>query len=484
MKKFICIVLCLSMMLSFAGIAGAANIDAVNQGNFNLGPLDGESGFAEALNNFDYTSIATDATDVFKMVDDGKLEDLQPHINLDESYSLDYAATYVEDLQYNVTSELTWGRHVTYTNDNGTPDDADDDIIVNPKSDISLAFSNVDVYLKRILNSKYGGQNLFLKTNDGTPDCDDYATAIASLLYNLFYPTENNEYVTIEIEFPGTQTVSKDDFYTEIVKKSGLDNILQYYWCNNSFLNINPVLYTLGVELDDMLEDDYKYGLNMGIRILSSVIEKILNVGPLNYALDLIWAYSRTYHLFLREPTIALFSIRIAERSSKTDMQPMTVQDLQTLGGLANFIFNDFDAQATDKLHFLLVPTARFGASRDTTELFLYVLTYLNINVKYLNNAEILRNSTVVSDIFGEDTLVSSFFKGLFLGEYTLRDGSPTDIDGFILGYSDMYKETIDMLPDDVFSSIKRAIEKILKWIADYFDNLFKILTGEKEFGS
>ncbi len=483
MKKFLCIVLCLSMIMSFAGVAGAESVDAAIEGNFTLGTtVDGQEGFVSSLNNFDYTSIVTDASDVFQMADSGAFDDVQTLFKWSGNNFRSEGA-YVADFLYNYKQHLMWATHVSYVDDKGTPDDTDDDVLVNGKNDLALVFADVNVYLKRILNNKYGGQNLFLKTIDGTPDCDDYATAIASFIHNLLYPTD--EYEIIEIEFPGTTTVSSDDFYGEIVSKSGMAEIIQYYWCNNKKgLDIKPLLYVLGVELQDVYESDYVDGLKLGKKVVSFVIEKILNVGPINYCFDLIWTYARTYHTYLREPTLALLGMRISDRVADETKQPMTMEDLDTLTGLANFIFNDFDITATDKLQFMTVPTARLGNSADTTELALFILTYLNMNVKYMNNESVLSSTTVPESIFGEDLLVTSFYKSLFLGEYTLKDGTPAeDIDAFVLGYSNMYTETIGSLPSDIFASIKRTLEKLFKFIADYFDNLFKLLTGEKNFG-
>ena len=44
--------------------------------------------------------------------------------------------------------------------------------------------------------------------------------------------------------------------------------------------------------------------------------------------------------------------------------------------------------------------------------------------------------------------------------------------------------ENIEKLPDDIRSSFRDAISKFLQKIAEFFDNWFKILTGEKEFGT
>lgn len=470
MKKLISILLTVSMLLSFACVAQVSAADSAVQGGFNIETDD--AGLDSALENFDPNSIIGSAEDVFTFLRDGKFDGIETLFSWSaENSKFSSEIEYVIDLLYNSKSEIMWGAHVA--DENG----------ISIKGDIALVCANANVHLKRILNQKYGGQNLYLKSNNSsTKDADDYATAIASFIYNLLYPN-GGEYKVIDVQFQGTQTVSEDTFYGTIVEKSGLDDILQYNWCNQPYMNFKPLLNVIGVDLDNILDSEYLDGFRLGKKVVKHVIEKFLNDGPVNYFLDLIWAYSRAYGVALYEPTVALFNLKISDRVADTSKQPMTVNDLKSLTGLVNFIFNNFTNTDTTKLQFMSMPVRRFGMAKDTTELFLMVFTYLNLNSRVSNNAQLLRNTDTFTEIFDEDAVGLAFYNSLFLAEYYAKDGTATDLNGFKDSFTGMYQDAIDNAPTDIFDSIKRTLQRILKFIADYFDNLFKILTGEKQFG-
>ena len=472
MKKLISILLTLSMLVSFACFTQASAVDAVNQGGFNLGVLDGEQELGNALENFNPDSITASSNDVFALLEKGAFDSVDTLFTWSaENSNFDSEVDYVVDFFYNSKAELAWGNQVL--DENGA----------SIKGDVALTSANINAHLKRILNNKYGGQNLYLKnSNPSVKDADDYASAIATFIYNLINPT-GGEYKKISIVFPGTETVSEDTFYGTIVEKSGLDDVLQYNWCNQSKINFKPVLYVIGIDFDDILDSEYLDGFRLGKKIVRYVIEKFLNAGPINYFLDLAWAYSRAYNASLYEPTMALLNMKIADRLSNTDKEAMTVEDLQTLTGLVNLIFNNFDSTDTSKLQFMTLPVRRIGMAKDTTEVFLVLLTYLNLNSRVGNNAQLLKNKSALTAIFGSDTVGAAFYDSVFLAEYKTNDGNPSTIEGFIDSYTAMYQDAIDHAPRDIIESVKRTLQKILKFIADYFDNLFKILTGEKQFG-
>lgn len=472
MKKIISIVLTLSMLLSFMCFTQAGAVDSAVQGGFNIDSTGDESGLDGALENFNPDLISISADDVFKLLNEGKFNGIETLFSWSaENSKFSSEVEYVIDFLYNSSYELMWATQVTGEDGFGI------------KGDIALSLANANVHLRRILNQKYGGQNLFLKSNNpSVKDVDDYATAIASFIYNLLYPT-NGEYKKIEIEFPGTQTVSDDTFYGTIVEKSGLDDVLQHNWCNQPYVNFKTVLNVIGVDLDNVLASEFLDGFRLGKKIIEHVITKFLNVGPINYFLDLIWAYSRAYNIVLYEPTMALLNMKVSARVADTNKPEMTVEDLKSLTGLANFIFNDFDNADTTKLQFMCMPIRRFGMAKDTTELFLMLFTYFNFNSRVANNAELLKDNSALKAIFGSDAVGAAFYSSTFLANYQAKDGTATNLAGFIESFSAMYQETLDNAPTDIFNSIKRTLEKIFKFIVDYFDNLFKLLTGEKEFG-
>ena len=176
-------------------------------------------------------------------------------------------------------------------------------------------------------------------------------------------------------------------FYETIAEKSGLKELIQKNWCNSPRLNYKPLLYTLGVNFEDFPapERDIYDAKYVSRILLSSIISSVMSFGPVNYLLDVIWAFSRTYAIFLYEPIKALFSVKISSGLIQED-------ELKTFKGLLNLIFNNNNSADTSKLQFITPPSRRFATSVDTTELFLYVIIYLNLVGKNGNNPTVIEN--------------------------------------------------------------------------------------------
>ena len=424
MKKFISVILALTLLMGTAfcvpafaadeeepGMLDEILNDITNMENFQNAVINSSSGFVFPEDG---------GKDVNEMIAQGLIEGEMLGL------SVDYL--------YNGTGELFW-KNVTVT-----------------KDDISLAKANLNTYLKRVLNEKYGGFKLYTMENNAA---SVNATKIANFLGHMFYPN----FTDVTIQFEGSETIREDEFYGVILEKSGFDDILQYNWCNQGRFDFRPVLQTWGLSLDKVLKSEYKDGMRLGKKLLPAIINKFLSEGPVNAALEIINVYSKSYLAYMYDATAALFAQKIAAGVADPE-------ELKTMEGLMNLAMNNNNPEDTSKLQFATMPTKRFKAAKDTTELFLYILLYSNINCRYKNN------DAVIESYKGDDARVNSMIDVLLKGDLT----------EFILNLSNLFAENIGQAPNDIFKSLMNTISKFIQKIADLIDNWIKIITGEKEY--
>lgn len=438
MKKIISLILAFSVILScffsvnvFAAEEESSALedilnDVTNMEGFENSIVTGSSGFIYP-DNADY--------DVDQMIANGEIEGEMLGITV--------------DYLYNDTSALYWSS------------------LDVSKDDLSLAKANINSYLQRILKNKYGGFNLFsMSTNeDGVPFASQYATDIANFLGNLFYPDFEN----VTISFEGTETISSDEFYGAIVEKSGFGNLLQYNWCNQGSVDFRPLIEIWGLSCENVLKSEFYDGYRLGKKLVAAVINKFLSEGPVNALLDIIKVYSRSYSAYLYDATVGLFNLKISAGI-------IDREELRNFHGLFNLIFNNNNPSDTTKLQFVQMPTNRFKVAADTTELFLYLLVYFNINAQYKENEKVINSykseltSTDLSD--EEQTVIKSMIDGILKG----------DLKEFVKYLTDLFSYNLSETPNDLLSALTNALASFFKKISDYFDNLLKMLTGEKEF--
>ena len=400
--------------------------DATNLENFQQAIIGGGTGF-------DY-SAKEDFYDVDKMIADGKIG----------GQMLGMSVEYL----YNSSETFYWK-----------------DVAIS-KDDLAIASANINAYLKRIVREKYGDYNLFsMEPNEyGIPYASYYATKIANFLGNLFYP----DFVDVTITFEGTETVAEDDFYSAIVRQSGFGELLQNNWCNQGQIDFRPALETWGLLNENVLKSEYKSGYRLGKKFVAAIINKFISEGPVAAFMNILEVYSKSYETYLYDATVALFNLRIAAGD-------VDHPELKSLHELFNIIFNGNNPDATDKLQFVQMPTDRFAAARDKTELFLYVLLYANINAQYGNNVAVIdgfKDTINASDLTDEEKgNINAIIDALLKGDAT----------DLVAKLTDLVMYNIQETPNDWINAFKKAIAAFFKKIADYFDNMFKLLSGEKE---
>ncbi len=435
MKKFISLLLALSMVLSCMFFTVSAEGAVVLEEDSST--IDDILNDVTNMENFENAII--NASSGFVFPEDGDMEiDEMIAGNLIQGEMLGITV----DFLYNSSYDLFWK-----------------DVTVS-KDDIALAKGNLNSYLKRVLNDKYGGFKLYSMENNAA---SIHATKIANFLGNLFYP----DFKPVTIQFQGNETISEDMFYGEIVKMSGFGDLLHYNWCNQGRVDFRPLLEIWGLSLENVLNSEFRDGYRLGKKLLAAVINKFMSEGPVNAALEIINIYSKSYVLYLYDATLSLFAPKLAA-------DVIEPEELKTMEGLLNLIFNNNNYEFKNstpnyddsKLQFVTVPSKRFRIAKDTTELFLYIIIYSNINCRYRNNAEVIENMK------GDDARLNYCIDVFLRGDLTQ----------FVSELSNLFKENITQVPNDIFSSIMNTFSKFIKMIADYFDNLFAIIMGEKEY--
>lgn len=365
----------------------------------------------------------------------------------------------VDDL-YNGTGPVDWSMlDVSYV--------ADGQNVRLDKGSFALAKADVNSYLKRILNHLFAGERMFTEY---------YATKLTNFVGNIINP----DYVNKEVKFPSSENPNEDDFFEIVSDESGLSALIQANWCDRG-VNFKSFLNVFGVAVEGIPDNRFEKGYAMGTVILKSAVRKFLEDGPVNFVFDLLQKFSRS----LNEKD---FSRAVnALMSYKMNSYGIDAEQMKTVEGVYYAALgNIFDYRLIN------FPTSRVAAAADMTELQLFLLMYFAINYKYVNAAEGVNNTAII------DGLSAKFNKFNFDGVYNnselqvIRAYVAKFIDCGLKGnitfdsltsINSLNKENMDQIDDDIWLSIKNSFTKILRKIADYFNYLIKLFSGEIKFG-
>lgn len=380
------------------------------------------------------------------------------------------------DFLYSAEGSFIWANLDVYQKDekgnilvapNGNP------VLAITRDDISLAFTNVNIYLQRIFYYLYGGIKIYNVNN---------AVALANLVGKILNP----DFITLDAEnyknLFTNEVPSSNEFYRAITKLSGLDVIITNNWIPKGKAFCEPVATLLGGGYIDFFDEYYTDGLILGSKILEGMVSKFLTVGPIDYVYDLLVAFtSEAYSLFYCQPILSLFSLKTA----RTDI---TEEKLTSLDGLLHLIFCDCDALENEGCyggntpeHFVLYrfPSERFKKTTDKTDRLIFLYYYLNLCGRYMDNAsfaeelkvKIANTFTITSD---HRAKISALVDGFLLGDFE------SAVDEAIIP---LYKENIVAVENTLLDRIKNAFLVLMKKIADYFDYLRKLFNGEIQYG-
>lgn len=469
MKKAISLLLACLIAFSSLSFASFAQDDSL------IDKVTGTFDFDDMLSDFDSSSSIVpdeylgDTADIEQLIESGAINDA----NL---FGLDVKFLYTSNLP------LIWST------------------LSVSKTDLTMVKTNLNVYLARLYESKFGeagSTKLFTAEN-------------ANLLINFIGHLLNPNFADVTLK---GDTYSTDmDFYTAVVTHSGLRDIINNYWCADYSLNYRPFLYTLGFDFDDeeMLGDSKIRNADRVSRTLvRSVLKRINQQGPLNYLLTLISNIAKTYSSYMYEPIKALFTLQINAGVISED-------ELKTLKGLFNMMINHNDEFDTEHLQMITPPSYRFALatsfdgnsqSTDTTEMFLYMLVYLNLVGQYrvertgsfpkedgeggyvidndgnvvmenrtvkIDNAEAIvniKNSVMSSNLEDIDKIrLNSIVDSLFYGNFT----------ELLSLMNDIAKENISSELTSPGNAIYSILANIIKVFADFLN---KIVDSLRNFG-
>lgn len=375
------------------------------------------------------------------------------------------------DYLYNGKGSFTWGFLDVFTTDA-----AGNKVMKITLDDVKDAFSNLNTYLIRVVYNYCGGIDFYTVEN---------AIAISNFIGELLYPDFVKRDADNFKDLFNNTVPTTNDFYRTIASISGLSEIIEYNWLPKGKNFYKPLIDVLGGTYVDFYEDYYADGVKLGAKVIEGVISKLTTAGPIEFIVDILKSLSSSsYALVYRDPTLALFKL-------KKDLYHSVIPSdvMNSLDGLLKLIFCDCDpvkktgcySSANNPTHFCPVefPVSRFASAADNTEATLYLYYYLNLCGAYKDNAVVINgwkdaiNASPSLSKTDKDR-IGYIFDGFFLG------GVDKMINNVVVP---LYKENISTSTDTIFQRFKNTMMNFLKKIADYFDYLRKIFTGELEYG-
>lgn len=435
MKKLLCVLMTVAMLVSSVAVMGVS-----------------------AAEGYAYKNTITDS---FSSYEEFAQE------NADKSI---FGYTY--DFLYESTARVDWGKlDINIGGLTGKP----------TRNSFSLAYSDMSLYLERLMTNLYTGGKLFT---------EEYATDLVNFIGKLVYPN----FVEKQVDFGTNEYPNEDEFYEIVVLESNLDDIIRNNWCYNG-VNFKPFLTAFGVNVEDIIESDFARGKPIAKALVKGAVNSILAYGPLEFIVRLLDSFSKNYTTSYYEATTALFSEKI--NNGKPGGGGYSVEELESIEGLLTYVFD-----GVIDYKFFTFPKERMAkaGNDENPEKLLYLLMYFSINYKYnydngdvnVNNADIInglaqkvrsyltennRHGTGGYSMNAINTVadrISVFIDVIFKGE--ISDEAVNLIHSLTM-------ENVDEMPNDIFTQFKNWLSGILKKIADYFDYVLKVLTGEIKYG-
>lgn len=473
MKRLLSIFLAVAMILTCClGSVGAVYTDKSSETKYlvyedgNYYTVNGEQQTITLPGKYTYVdNTAYDGMDYINYLIENKVEVL--------GIPIDY-------LYNSKSTTFFWKELTTYSNvvnAEGLPVDI-------AKSDIALAVGNINTYILRILKSNYSDFRMYTDAN---------AVALINLFGKLFYPNFNEVKVTKvfkDSDYIYTQNgvayADEDVFYQTVAEMSGLSNLIQINWVDRGHaVDFKPLLSLLGVAEGTLLESEYFRGDKIAPKLLESAFLKILSEGPINYFVNVLVGLSDAYQLYYYNAIAALFS-------QKLNSNYISEDELKTLDGLLNLIFND-NRNDPMKFQFAPLPELKLTNAADITEYYLYLFIYCNINAHYKNNATVIgnfkqdvQNSSLISGetTTAEDGTVIASDKERVIQIIDMITGNDIEKMFYEELLADLTTENFDNKFDEYKNNIKESLARMVKWIADWLQMWIKIFTGELEFGA
>lgn len=360
---------------------------------------------------------------------------------------------YSVDYLYNQTLYVDWSElSIMYDGENMT------------KNQLALVKSDINSYTRRILYNMYGGNKFYT---------DENATKLSNFIGKILNPN----FIDVYVDFGSTVTPNEDDFYEAVAVNSGLADLIQNTWCSNLSINFDEFLTAFGVNLGGIFDYERSNGTYLATELLKAAASDILNNGLIDYIIGLLRSFSFGYTSTLRDATKAL----LTKKLNGADFE-YTEEFINSVEGLLTICFYNI----TD-YEFIKFPTRRIVNSTDSVESILFIMMYFAINNKYKGNEAVVNglayklNSVNFAAGGYNSSEIKEIKKNLGLMIDWVLKGNVTD-EALALMTS-LTNSNMSELPNDLLSKIRNSFASIIRKIADYFDYLFKLFSGEIQFG-
>ncbi len=350
------------------------------------------------------------------------------------------------------------------------------------KGNFALIKANANSQIYNTICKKYNDDAIF-----STPDlANENAIKIANFIGNLLYPN----FKEIESDrkiFTNNKTLKAEDFFRKVTELSGLDYILDEYWCNTKEFDVKKIMSAFGVIVSEgaIFNIELEKGAYMGARILTDIYREFMK-NPIDYTMDVLQKFSRNYTASYQKPIERLFEMKFSTVAYQSNdltaatkyplLDRYSGNELGSVDGLINFIsdciyiekVDDGEANA-EHFAFAPLPINKFATAADMTELYLYMLCYCNINSIFENNSDMI--DSFIDTISAGDSETKATLKAIFKDGFNLPE-----VHSFYLGK--LTGNTITNFPDNFTSTIRKAFAGFLQNLIEAMDNFMNLLFG------
>lgn len=479
MKKMLSMVLALITLFSCMGVPFASA--ALEEGSINLEDINLASGAADDLKIEGLSEV------FYGDIDELKETDYWTNISL-----LGMTPEFIYSNRPLIWSTLD----VFYTDSEGNRilDEAGNPILKVSKGSVALIFSGVNAYVKKAFYNAYGGLKLYNVEN-----AISLINVLGRTFYRDFTPLNPNNFTKLF----GNKNPNAKEFFETVSELSGLGFLMEANWVPKGKAYCEPIVNLLGGGYAGILSEHYKDGVILGARILEGIFSKMCAVGPAQTFFDAVIPLMHSYDYY-REPIMALFTHKMQKIEHYG-----TVEKYKTFSGLLEIIFCDCDPMTNegcfakkenytdiDKYyqelssvdHFcpLDFPTPRIATAEDEETRLLYLYYYLNLcgvhrnNKAYIENLQSkLDNNTYFTEV--ERTRIKTIFDGYFLNN--IKKTSDELVTPYLTESMPGSSSSSSSSGGGIIERIKNSLMVLLKKIADYFDYIRKLLSGELNYG-
>ena len=318
-----------------------------------------------------------------------------------------------------------------------------------------LAMGNLNIYFRNFFAKYYTKELLYSSKN---------ASWLANALCDIFFGPDHPDIV---VSLDGDEIGQQLPFIRAVLRnaKSGITSVVQLIQANwiDSGLNYLPLVYALGVDLEDIWnKEDAQEVLE---ETLIALTDDFI-ADPLYTVMDIIWAVCRTYNAYMDKPITAALGTRITQGA-------ITADEIKQPHNVLNLIFNNNNknyANDTENLQFLTAPYVRMGLAADRVELFYYLVIYAMLIGNYGKNDTVVdkykqavNDCTYIAISQTDKDYICELLEGFTSG----------DLSGVIKFTTGTFTDNIKENVDNWFQKIINRIKEIMVNFVTMLDNFF-----------